>query len=70
MGGLLICISIVLPTLLWSNLTNIYIWIALLGLVGFAGIGFVDDYTKIKQGQESGPHRAREDRPCKPWSRC
>lgn len=54
MGGLLICISIVLPTLLWSNLTNIYIWIALLGLVGFAGIGFVDDYTKIKRGQNLG----------------
>ena len=54
MGGLLICISIILPTLLWSNLTNIYIWIALLGLVGFAGIGFADDYTKIKQGRNLG----------------
>ena len=54
MGGLLICISIVLPTLLWANLRNIYIWIALLGLIGFAGIGFVDDYTKIKRGKNLG----------------
>ena len=54
MGGLLICISIVLPTLLWSDLGNVYIWIALLGLVGFAGIGFADDYTKIKRGKNLG----------------
>ncbi len=43
MGGLLINVSILLPTLLWANLTNIYIWIALLGLVGFGTIGFLDD---------------------------
>ena len=54
MGGLLITVSIVLPTLLWANLTNIYIWIALFGLVGFGGIGFLDDYTKIRRGQNLG----------------
>src|SRR5919198_3128306 len=35
MGGILIVISIVIPTLLWADLTNRYIWIALLGLIGF-----------------------------------
>ena len=54
MGGLLINISIILPTLLWANLTNVYIWIALLGLVGFAGIGFLDDYAKIHRGSNLG----------------
>ncbi len=54
MGGLLITVSIVLPTLLWANLTNVYIWIALFGLVGFGGIGFLDDYTKIRRGQNLG----------------
>ena len=54
MGGLLITVSIVLPTLLWANLTNIYVWIALFGLVGFGGIGFLDDYTKIRRGQNLG----------------
>ena len=54
MGGLLITVSIVLPTLLWANLTNIYIWIALFGLVGFGGIGFLDDYAKIRRGQNLG----------------
>lgn len=54
MGGLLIMISIVLPTLLWANLTNGYVWIALLGLVGFGSIGFVDDCIKIRCGQNLG----------------
>ena len=54
MGGLLITVSIVLPTLLWANLTNVYVWIALFGLVGFGGIGFLDDYTKIRRGQNLG----------------
>ena len=54
MGGLLITVSIVLPTLLWANLTNVYVWIALFGLVGFGGIGFLDDYAKIRRGQNLG----------------
>ena len=45
MGGVLIIISIVVPTLLWANLTNPYIWIALFGLLSFGGIGFYDDFT-------------------------
>src|SRR5271170_6782842 len=39
MGGLLIVFSIVVPTLLWTDLGNTYVWIALLGLVGFGTVG-------------------------------
>ncbi len=54
MGGLLIIISIVLPTLLWTNLRNPYVWIALFGLVSFGTIGFFDDYAKVKKMQNLG----------------
>ena len=47
MGGLLIVISIVLPTVLWADLTNLYIWVALTSLVLFATVGFIDDYLKV-----------------------
>ena len=46
MGGLLIVVAIVVPTLLWADLSNRYVWIALLGLIGFGAIGFIDDYAK------------------------
>jgi phospho-N-acetylmuramoyl-pentapeptide-transferase len=54
MGGILIVISIVVPTLLWADLTNEYVWIALLGLVGFGAIGFIDDYRKIAKRRNLG----------------
>ena len=54
MGGLLINISILVPTLLWANLRNLYIWIALLGLVGFGSIGFLDDFLKVRGGKSLG----------------
>jgi phospho-N-acetylmuramoyl-pentapeptide-transferase len=54
MGGLLIVISIVVPTLLWADLRNQYIWLALLGLVGFGLIGFIDDYAKITKKRNLG----------------
>ncbi len=44
MGGLLICVSIVVPTLLWSNLRDPAVWVALAGLVSFGAVGFLDDY--------------------------
>ena len=54
MGGLLIVISIVVPTLLWANLRNPYVWIAMFALVAFGAIGFVDDYAKIRRKQNLG----------------
>jgi phospho-N-acetylmuramoyl-pentapeptide-transferase len=44
MGGTLILFSIIVSTLLWTNLTNYYVWIVLLVTVGYGGIGFIDDY--------------------------
>ncbi len=54
MGGLLIVASILIPTLLWANLRNVYVWIAMGSLVGFGAIGFYDDYTKIKKMRNLG----------------
>lgn len=54
MGGILIIISIVVPTLLWANLANGYVWIALFGLISFGLIGFWDDYAKIRRKQNLG----------------
>ncbi len=47
MGGVLIVISIVVPTLLWADLTNPFVWLTVLSTIAFAAIGFVDDYTKV-----------------------
>ena len=41
-------------TLLWADLSNRYIWIALLGLVGFGLVGFFDDYAKIAKKRNLG----------------
>jgi phospho-N-acetylmuramoyl-pentapeptide-transferase len=54
MGGLLIVTSIVVPTLLWADLRYLYVWIALLALVVFACIGFIDDYAKIRKQRNLG----------------
>ena len=54
MGGLLIVASIVAPTLLWADLRNQYVWLALLGLVGFGIIGFFDDYAKVMKKRNLG----------------
>jgi phospho-N-acetylmuramoyl-pentapeptide-transferase len=54
MGGVLILISIVVPTLLWSDLSNPMVWIAVLSTVAFAGIGFADDYTKVARKHNKG----------------
>jgi phospho-N-acetylmuramoyl-pentapeptide-transferase len=47
MGGVLIVISIVVPTLLWADLGNLFVWIAVISTCAFAAIGFVDDYSKV-----------------------
>src|SRR6266436_889897 len=54
MGGLLIIISIVVPTLLWTNLRNPYVWVALFGLLSFGAIGFTDDYLKLRWRKNQG----------------
>ncbi len=54
MGGLLIVLAAVVPTLLWANLTNPYIWIAVFVTVGFGTIGFIDDYKKVIRKDPKG----------------
>ncbi len=54
MGGVLILSSIVIPTLLWADLTNRYIWITLFVVVGYGLIGFIDDYKKVVEKNSKG----------------
>jgi len=54
MGGVLIIGSVILSTLLWARLDNLYLWIALLATTGFAAIGFADDYIKIVKKRSLG----------------
>lgn len=54
MGGLLLNVSIVLPTILWADLSNVYVWIVLFALIGFAAIGLADDYVKVRKRQSRG----------------
>lgn len=59
MGGLLILAASLGPTLMWANLTNVYVWIAVLATALFGAIGFLDDYLKITR-RSSGGLKARE----------
>ena len=47
MGGFVILISTIIPTLLWSDLNNSYVWIVIFALLSFGGIGFMDDIKKL-----------------------
>jgi phospho-N-acetylmuramoyl-pentapeptide-transferase len=54
MGGSLILFAIVIPTLLWTDLSNPYVWIATLTTIGYGVVGFVDDYLKIRYKNPKG----------------
>jgi len=54
MGGILICISILVPTLLWSDLSNPFVWLVMFSTLAFAAIGFADDYIKVVQKRNLG----------------
>lgn len=54
MGGSLILLSVVLPTLLWADLTNHYVWMLLTVTVSFGVVGFIDDYKKIREKGSRG----------------
>jgi phospho-N-acetylmuramoyl-pentapeptide-transferase len=54
MGGALILTSIAITTLLWSDLTNPYVWVVLLTTLGFGAIGWVDDYRKVVHRNPKG----------------
>ncbi len=54
MGGVLIVVSFVIPTLLWADLSNKYVWLVLFSTTAFASIGFADDYLKMKHRRNLG----------------
>ena len=54
MGGVLIVVSILLPTLLWANLRNGFVWLLILSALAYGGIGFADDYLKIRHKRNMG----------------
>ena len=54
MGGVLIAIAILLPTILWSDLSNPFVWIVMLSTLAFGAIGFADDYIKVVKRRNLG----------------
>jgi len=54
MGGTLILVSVIVSTLLWADLINRWVWLALLVTLAFGVIGFVDDYRKLIYGNSEG----------------
>ena len=54
MGGVIILLATVVPTLLWAPLTNRFVLFALLATLWMGGIGFLDDYLKIVEGKSRG----------------
>jgi phospho-N-acetylmuramoyl-pentapeptide-transferase len=60
MGGALILVSIGITTLLWSDLSNRFVWIVLVVTLGFGIVGWVDDYRKVVHRNPRGlPARAK-----------
>ena len=54
MGGILIVIAILVPTALWSDLSNPFVWVAVFSMLAFGAIGFADDYIKVVQRRSLG----------------
>ncbi|HZP03584.1 MAG TPA: phospho-N-acetylmuramoyl-pentapeptide-transferase [Terracidiphilus sp.] len=54
MGGILICIAILLPTVLWSDPSNPFVWVAVFSTFAFGAVGFADDYIKVVQRRSLG----------------
>ena len=54
MGGTLIVSAVITATLLWADLTNVFVWILLFVIIGFSSIGFIDDYLKQVKKRNQG----------------
>ena len=54
MGGVLIVLSTLVPTLLWADLTNGFVLLSIFSLLAFATIGFIDDYAKVSKQRNLG----------------
>lgn len=62
MGGIIILVSTLVPTLLWMRLNNRYVWLALAVMVWMGAIGFLDDYLKLVQKREGKANRGLVER--------
>ena len=54
MGGVLIVLSVVLSIILWQDISQFYTWLIILALIGFGGLGYMDDYLKISRKSSEG----------------
>jgi phospho-N-acetylmuramoyl-pentapeptide-transferase len=54
MGGVLIVIAILLPTVLWSDPSNPFVWLTVFSTLAFGAIGFADDYIKVVKRRSLG----------------
>ena len=54
MGGVLVLFAIIMPTLLWADLSNPLVWVVLVTVAGFGAIGFWDDYLKVVKKDPKG----------------
>jgi phospho-N-acetylmuramoyl-pentapeptide-transferase len=54
MGGFLLIAATLIPTLLWADLDNIYVWLAIITMLLFGGLGFLDDYLQVKKKKPKG----------------
>ncbi|HEY6721120.1 MAG TPA: phospho-N-acetylmuramoyl-pentapeptide-transferase, partial [Burkholderiales bacterium] len=54
MGGVLVLLSILITTLLWSDLSNRFVWVVLAVTFGFGAIGWIDDYRKVVRRDPKG----------------
>ena len=54
MGGLMILSGVFVATLLWADLSNLYVWAVLFVTLGFGAIGFYDDYLKVTRSTTRG----------------
>jgi len=60
MGGFMILLALAVSVLLWADLTNGFVWVALMVTVAYGGIGFLDDYRKVVHKNSRGlPGRAK-----------
>ncbi|MFH1915534.1 MAG: phospho-N-acetylmuramoyl-pentapeptide-transferase [Pseudomonadota bacterium] len=54
MGGIMIIFAVCVSTMLWADLTNVYVWLTLLVFAGFGAVGFADDYLKVVKRRNKG----------------
>ena len=59
MGGFLILLAIIGSTVLWADIRNGYVWIAVLVTLGFGMVGFIDDYMKLSRHSKGLPGRVK-----------